>query len=143
MGVLAFNRACASVVQSDVGASVKRSSGISYRELDLTFADSQRVTVRIKQSGDIFQVLLNGTLLAIRNQDDHVQAIGEIAKAMDAGRAKFQKKLAAAKVKTPPGIRTAAPKLEQVLIEKRDSLKSAIAETREQIAKLRGAHAVG
>jgi len=141
--VRAFHRAGANVIESDVGGGIKRSSGISYRELHLTFADSQRVTVRIKQSGDIFQVLLNGALLPIRNQDDHVKAIAEIAKAMDGGRAKFQKRLAAAKVATPPGIRTAAPKMEQVLTEKRDSLKTAIAEVREEIEKVRASHVVG
>ena len=55
---------------------------------------------------------------------------------MDAGRTKFQKQLAAAKVKPPAGIRTAAPKMEAVLTEKRDALKAAIATVREDIAKL-------
>lgn len=136
-----FHRAGASVVQSEVSTGVKRTSGISYRELNLTFTDSQRVVFRIKQSGDIFQVLLNGALFPIRNQDDHVGAIAEIAKAMDTGRVKFQKRLAATKVKTPAGIRTAAPKMEQVLTEKRDSLKSAIADVRSEIDKVRGATA--
>jgi len=133
-----FNRLGADVAQSDVSNGVKRTSGISYRELSLTFADSQRVVFRIKQSGDIFQVLLNGALVPIRNQDDHVAAIAEIAKALDGGRAKFQKKLAAIKVKPPAGIRTAAPKMEQVLTEKRDTLKSAIADVRAEIDKIRG-----
>lgn len=132
-----FHRAGASVVQSDASAGVKRTSGISYRELNLTFADSQRVAFRIKQSGDIFQVLLNGALLPIRSQDDHVGAIAEIAKAMDAGRTKFQEKLAATKVKTPSGIRTAAPRLEQALTGKRDALKAAIVEVRTEIDRVR------
>lgn len=133
-----FHRAGASVVQTDATTDIKRTSGISYRELHLTFADSQRVVLRIKQTGDIFQVLLNGALLPIRDQDDHVAAIAQIAKAMDAGRVKFQKKLAATKVKTPASIRTAAPKMEQVLTEKRDTLKSAIADVRSEIDKVRG-----
>ena len=37
--------------------------------------DEERVVLRIKQSGDIFQVLLNGKVLPIKNQDDHVKAI--------------------------------------------------------------------
>ena len=132
-----FSRAGANIVQQDVPTAVKRSSGITYREMTLTFADSQQVVLRIKQSGDIFQVLLNGKVLPIKNQDDHVKAIAEIVQAMDAGRSRFQKLLAAAKVRPPAGIRTAAPKMEQVLTEKRDALKSAIAEVRSQIAALK------
>jgi hypothetical protein len=133
-----FSRAGANVVQQDVPTAVKRSSGITYREMSLTFADSQQIVLRIKQSGDIFQVLLNGKVLPIKNQDDHVKAIAEIVQAMDAGRSRFQKLLAAAQARPPAGIRTAAPKMEQVLTEKRDALKSAIAEVRGQIAAIEG-----
>jgi len=131
-----FSRAGANVVQQDVLPSVKRSSGISYREMLLTFADSQNVVLRVKQSGDIFQVLLNNKVMPIKNQDDHVKAIAEVVQAMDAGRSKFQKMLAVIKAKPPAGIRTAAPRLEQALTEKRDMLKSAIAAVREEIASL-------
>ncbi len=93
-----FSRAGANVVQQDVSTAVKRNSGVSYREMLLTFADSQKAVLRIKQTGDIFQVLLNNKLLPIKNQDDHIAAIAEIVKAMDSGRSKFQKLLAAAKV---------------------------------------------
>lgn len=133
-----FSRAGANVVQQDVPTVVKRSSGITYREMTLTFADSQQVVLRIKQSGDIFQVLLNGKVLPIKNQDDHVKAIAEIVQAMDAGRSRFQKLLAAAQVRPPAGIRTAAPKMEQVLTEKRDALKATIAEVRSQIEAIKG-----
>lgn len=134
-----FSRAGANVVQTDVGSSTKRTAGVSFRELMLTFADSQQVTLRIKQSGDIYQVLLNGKVIPIKNQGDHAKAVAEIVQAMDSGRTKFQKLLAAAQVKPPAGIRTAAPKMEQVLTEKRDALKGAIAEVRDEIAKLQGA----
>lgn len=131
-----FSRAGANVVQQDIPSALKRSSGVTYREMALTFADSQTVVLRIKQSGDIFQVLLNGKVLPIKNQDDHVKAIAEVVQAMDAGRSKFQKILAAAKVKPPAGIRTAAPRMEAVLTEKRDALKSAIAAVRSEISGL-------
>jgi len=103
----------------------------------LTFADSQQVILRIKQTGDIYQVLLNGKAIPLKTQDDHVKAIAEIVQAMDAGRSSFQKMLANAKVRPPAGIRTAAPKMEQVLTEKRDSLKAAIASVRAQIESLK------
>ena len=129
-------------MQQDIPSALKRSSGVTYREMALTFADSQTVVLRIKQSGDIFQVLLNGKVLPIKNQDDHVKAIAEIVQAMDAGRSKFQKILAAARVKPPAGIRTAAPKMEQVLTDKRDALKSAIAAVRAEISGLTAAPSV-
>ena len=131
-----FARAGANVVHMEIPAAIKRSAGITYKEMRLTFADSQRVTMRIKQTGDIYQVLLNGKALPIKSQDDHVQAIAEITQAMDAGRSRFQKLMSLVKVRLPLGIRTAAPKMEQALIAKRDALKTAIADVREQIAKL-------
>ena len=132
-----FSRAGANVVQHDAGTSVKRSSGVSYREVLLTFADSQQITLRIKATGDIYQTLLNGKVLPIKNQNDHIKAVSEIVSAMDSGRTKFQKLLAAAKVKLPPAIKTTAPKMEQVLTEKRNALKTAIAEVRAEIAKFK------
>ncbi|MBY0475390.1 MAG: hypothetical protein K2Q13_10085 [Nitrosomonas sp.] len=132
-----FARAGAHVIQQDVLTAAKRAAGISFREMLLTFADSQKVILRIKQTGDIFQVLLNNKILPIKNQDDHVKAISEIVAAMDSGRTKFQKLLAAVKIKPPAGIRTAAPKMEQVLASKRDALKVAISEVRAEIDKFR------
>ena len=132
-----FHRAGASIVQGDAIPAIKRTAGVSYREMVLTFADSQAVIMRIKQSGDIYQVLLNGKVIPIANQDDHVKAIAEIVQSMETGRTKFQKQLAAAQVKPPAGIRTAAPKMEAVLTEKRDALRTAIATAKEEAAKLR------
>ena len=131
-----FGRAGASVVQTDVSPRLMRSSGVTYREIRLTHADSQTTTLRIKQTGDVFQVLVNGKVLPIANQDDHGKAIAEVVKALDTSRAAYQKKLAAAVVKPPPGIRTAAPRMEAVLTEKRDNIKAAITAVREEISKL-------
>ena len=60
-----FTRAGNSVVQGEAVATIKRTAGISYREMVLTFADSQVVIMRIKQSGDIYQVLLNGKVIPV------------------------------------------------------------------------------
>jgi len=133
-----FSRAGANVVSQDVSTQVKRTSGISYREMLLMFSDSQKVLMRIKQSGDIYQIMINGKLMPIKNQDDHVKAVSEIVAMLNAGRTKFQAKMAAAIVKLPPTIRTAAPKMLQVLTEKRDGLKSAIADVRAEIDRVKG-----
>ncbi|MBK5646838.1 hypothetical protein [Acinetobacter proteolyticus] len=134
-----FKKAGAEIVQVDVSPSVKRTSGISFRELSLTFADSQIVVFRIKQSGDIYQALLNGKVKPMVNQDDHSAAITELVKAMELGRSAFQKKLAKAKVRLPSSIKTTVPNKEKLLIEKRDSLKEAIQEAEQQLAELRAA----
>lgn len=131
-----FGMAGQNIVQTDISESTKRSSGVSFREMALTFADSQTITLRVKQTGDIFQVLLNNKVIPIKNQDDHAKAVTEIAQNLDKGRAQFQKKLAATKVAVPKGIKTAAPKIEQVLTEKRDSLKEAIRAVNDEIGKL-------
>ena len=131
-----FARAGNPVVQGNAIPTVKRTAGISYREMVLTFGDSQKVIMRIKQSGDIYQVLLNDKIIPIKNQDDHVKAIAEIAQALHGGSAKFQAMLVKLKAKPPAGVRTAAPKMEAVLTEKRDTLKTAIATVREEMAKL-------
>ena len=128
-----FQRAGAIVASCEINPTIKRSSGISYREIMLTFADSQTVIFRIKKTGDIFQVLLNKKVLPIRNQEDQAKAIKEVTDRMDAGRSAFQKKLAAAQAKVPPGIRTAVPRIEKVQAEKIVSLDEAIADARSQL----------
>ena len=134
-----FTRAGAAPVQVDVSPQVRRTSDVSYRELLLVFADSQKVILRIKQTGDIFQVLLNGKVIPIRAQDDHAKAIAEVVNQLDAGRSAFQQKLARTKVKLPPSIRTAAPRMEQVLTEKRDALKDAITQAELELSKRKAA----
>ena len=134
-----FTRAGAAPVQVDASPQVRRTSDVSYRELLLVFADSQKVVLRIKQTGDIFQVLLNGKVIPIRAQDDHAKAIAEVVNQLDAGRSAFQQKLARTKVKLPPSIRTAAPRMEQVLTEKRDALKDAITQAELELSKRKAA----
>lgn len=134
-----FNRAGAQVVAQDVDTKIKRTNGIPNREMSLTFADSQIVVIRIKESGDIFQVLINNKVVPIKNQDDHVQAIAEIVAMLESGRTKFQKKQALAMVKVPPGIRTSAPKMEVVLDQKITALTEAIAAIDVEIALARAA----
>ncbi|MFZ4504591.1 MAG: hypothetical protein ACOYM1_11640 [Methylovulum sp.] len=130
-----LNRAGAAVVAQDVDTKIKRSSGISYREMTFGFADSQTIVLRIKQTGDIYQVLLNKKLLPIRHQDDQHKALLEIINALDANRAKYQLALIKASTKLPKSIKTAAPKMLEALTQKRDDLKAAIAVVQEEIEK--------
>ena len=131
-----FSKNHAEVVSQSIDTKIKRSSGISYREMSLTLGDSQVVVLRIKSSGDIFQVLLNKKLIPIKHQDDQVAAVIEIVNAVNAGRTKFQKKLAALAAKLPVAIKTAAPKMLVTLTARRDELKSAIADVEAEIEAL-------
>lgn len=131
-----FKRAGTAPVSVEADAKVRRTSGVSYRRVNLTFSDSQIVELRIKRPGDIFQVRLNRKVLPMTNQDDHTKAIGEIVQAMDRGRSAFQKRMAKAKVQLPKRMKTAAPKMETRLEQKRDSLKEAIADAKQQLAEI-------
>lgn len=134
-----FKKAGASVVKIEVNSAIRRTSGIAYRELYLSFADSQVITLRIKETGDIYQVRINKSLTPIRKQDDHSAAIKEMVKLMERGRAAFQRKLAKQKVALPAAVKTAAPKMEQLLTDKRDRLKAEIDAIDKEIAELTAA----
>lgn len=131
-----FKKAGAAVAQVDVGGNAKKTSGFAYRELFLTFTDSQIITMRIKESGDIYQVLLNKKIVPIRNQDDHTKAIKEMADMMARGRAAFQKRQAIKKVVMPSSIKTAAPRLEVALAERVQVLRSKVEQARTTLAEL-------
>ncbi|ASF45215.1 defense against restriction DarA-related protein [Methylovulum psychrotolerans] len=134
----AFEKHHVTVAQVDIATQVRRTSNVSYREISITFADSQVVVLRVNQTGDIFQVLVNRKLFPIKSHDNHAKAVIEIVNALDAGRSAFQKKLAATAIKVPKGIVTPAPKMVQVLTAKRDALKEAIAAVNEEISAILG-----
>jgi len=130
----AFAKHHTEVVQITATSQIRRISGYKYKEINLTFADSQTVVLRVKETGDIFQVMVNKKIIPIKHQDDQKLAIIEIVNVLDAGRAKWQKKLLAAKTpKIPKSILTPAPKMIEALTTKRDALKEAITAVREEI----------
>lgn len=131
-----FKRAGATVVSSDVDAGLSRRAGVTFRNVNFTFADNQRVTFAVKSTGDVFEVRLNGKALPLRHQDDHVKAIGEITDRMDAARGAFQRALAKVHVPLPPSIRTSRTNMLTALTQRRDNLKSAVDEAKATLAKL-------
>lgn len=140
--VQAFGRVGANVVSSDVDKTTSRRSGITFRNVHFTFADGQTVTMGIKQSGDVFEVKLNGKLIPLRNQDDHGEAIKEVAAKMDAGRAAYQKALARVKVPLPPAARVSRATLIKTKEQRRDDLKVAVAEAEKTLQELQGGEAL-
>jgi hypothetical protein len=114
----------------------KRTSGVSYRAVQLGFGDSQTIQLRVKQTGDIFQVLQNGRALPIKNQNDHGKAVLEIINALDAKRAAFQKAQSRRKTKLPPSVTTSAAKMLETLTQRRDDLIVTRDGLRETLAEL-------
>lgn len=131
-----FQRAGLPVLKAESDGRNKRTASISYREAVLSFEDSQQVLMRIKASGDIYQVLINGRLTPIKDQDDHAAAIKEIVAKLDKGRQAYQKRLAAMQMKPPEGIKTAAPKLKDALQAQLKSVTEQIAAAESELAQL-------
>lgn len=132
-----MQRAGQPVVSSSFDQKIKRTSGVSYREAMLTLASGQTITMRVTQTGDVFQVLLNGQIKPIKNAGDQIRAVGEIAKLAEANQAAFQKKQARVKTELPKGIKTAAPKMEVALQARVSELDAQIAERQQQVAELK------
>jgi hypothetical protein len=122
-----MQRAGQAVVSHSFDPKLRRSSGVNYRQALLTLASGQLVTLMVKQTGDVFRVLLNGAALPIKNQDS-IKALGEIAAAAERNQVKFQASQARKKVALPKGIRTAAPKMAEALAQRNSELDALISE---------------
>lgn len=131
-----FRRLGTPVASVDIPNQIKRSAGISYREVHMTFEDSQQVTFRVKKPGDIFEVKLNGKTVAIRNQDNQKASLEEISKSLDKGRTAFQRKLATQKVNLPR-VGTSSKRTEQVQAEQLSAIQEQIADRRKALEDLR------
>jgi len=131
-------RAGLQVVEASCDGKTRRVASQSYREVQLTFVDSQTLTLKVKATGDVYEVLINGKKVPVSGQDDPAKAVAELAKMLDTGRAKFQKRLAALQMKLPPGAKTAAPKLREVLIEQIAEVDTQINAATEELAALQG-----
>jgi len=144
-----FTRAGNGVIPDDSKAEaaeiskIKRTAGVKYREIAINFLDSQSLVLRVKETGDIFQVVLNKKVVPIKNQDDQKKAITELVGMLNAGRSKFQAAMAKVKVKLPSEATTAKPKQVEVLTATRDKLKEDIATIREEMVKLGAGDSAG
>lgn len=132
-------RAGLNVIDVASDGKLKRLAGISFREVELTFADSQKLGLRIKATGDVYEVRVNGKVTPVRDQDDAAAAVTELARLIDAGRERFQKRLAAMRMKPPEGIRTAVPRQRDVLIKQIAEVDAAIEGAKQELAELQAA----
>lgn len=129
-------RAGQPVVGAEFIDKAKRTNGVTYREAVLTLASGQTVTLRVTATGDIFQVLLNSSVVPIKAHDDSAKAVGEIAALAEKNQAAFQKAQARKAIALPPGMTTPKPKIEAVLTERVAQLDTQLAERRATVADL-------
>lgn len=129
-------RAGQAVVATEFIDKPKRTNGITYREAFLTLASGQGVTLRVTAAGDIYQVLLNNSVVPIKAHDDTAKAVAEIAALAEKNQAAFQKAQARKAIALPPGMTTPAPKMAAVLAERVAQLDTQIAERRATVAGL-------
>jgi Defence against restriction A N-terminal len=137
MAKRAFARAGAEVATVDVDAKTKKTLGVEYREVQFGFADSQTIRFGVNATGDVAQVKLNGKSVPLKNPDDHGATIEELVALMVKGRTKFQASLAKARVTLPATIRTAAPKIAQVMRDKIAAIDDAITEATQKRDELK------
>lgn len=133
----AFARAGASVVQVEAGAVQRGPGGVKFKPLSFVFADGQAITMRIKDTGDIFQVLMNGRARPIAHQDDHGEAIKELVSAMDQNRAAFVKAQAVKKVTVPAGVKSTVPRKIEKLTAQRDALQAEVSDLEAKVSAKR------
>lgn len=146
-----FKKNGVNIIKESVSVSkIKRSSGVSFKELSLTTADSRQIQFAIKSTGDIFKVKVGVVMgaksqlreMPIKNQDNHEQAIKEIADKLERERKPFQKKLAKLqKAELDPKVKdkmkTAAKTLLTRLQEENKQLDEDIAQADKRIAELK------
>lgn len=124
----AFSRAGAEVVSTGTDGKTKRTAGVSFKSLMLTFADGQTIEALVKQTGDIYQVKLNGKLIPLKAPDDHKESVKQLVTLLDSGRAKFQAALAKTKVALPAGTKSKAVDMSAQLKAQVEALDTQIAE---------------
>lgn len=135
--VRSFKKKGSEIVAIDVPGIVKKSSGVAYKEVSLSFADSQIVTLRVSEKNAVFQAVLNGRVVPIKNQDNLEKAVIELIDMMDAGRKAFVKKLEARKMEVPQKATTSTSALRAELQAKRDGLKDSVESLERELSELR------
>lgn len=131
-----LGRAGQTVVTSEFNQKPRRSSDTTYREAMLMLASGQTITLRVNSTGDIYQVLLNGSVKPLKEHSDVEKAVGEIAAMAEKNQAAFQKAQARKAVALPRGMSTPKPKQVDALAQQVAELDTQINERKSTIAEL-------
>lgn len=150
--IKSFKKNGVDIIRQSIHISeMKRTQGISFKELTLTTSDSQLVQFAIKQTGDIFKIKVSSTTgkldslkeMPIKNQHDHDLAIKEIADRIEMQRKPFQKKLEKLQANVLPEelkdkMKSTRRKQETVLQEEINQLDDLLQEADKRLAELGG-----
>lgn len=66
------------IIQVDANNRARRESGFAIKNFTLTFEDEQKLLVRVKGDGTVFQVKLNNRVMPVKHVDDIDKAISEM-----------------------------------------------------------------
>ncbi|MBV4524391.1 hypothetical protein KVG88_30415 [Pseudomonas sp. SWRI74] len=138
-----MGRAGQSVVSSEFNQKPRRSSDTTYREAFITLSSGQLITLRVNGTGDIYQVLLNGSVKPLKEHTDTDKAIAEIASMAEKNQGAFQKAQARKAVALPKGMGTTKPKQVDALVQQVSELDTQISERKATIAELQSKLGVG
>lgn len=75
-----FEKNKLTVTDAVADTKATRASGFQTKAITIYFDDGQKVEIRVKKEGDIFQVKLNATVLPVSNVGNLNKAVAEIAK---------------------------------------------------------------
>jgi chromosome segregation ATPase len=93
------------VVNVEADNKPKRESGFQVKSATLEFESGQKLLIKAKAGGSIFQVKLNNKVIPIKHSDDMDKALLEVVAYIDANEANFkkqrEKQLARQKVTEP------------------------------------------
>lgn len=132
-----FAKAGAQVVNVDVATTLSTRAGVKFRSVLVTFGDGQTVTLNVKdETGDVFEIRINGSVVPLRNQDDHAETVKEVAGMMNRKRAAFQRAAAKAKTPVPAGIKATRVKKIDAKRARRDELQGQVNEARTELQDL-------
>lgn len=115
---------------------VRRVNGISYREVLIIMADGQTVTLRVKTTGDVFQVAIGSRVVPIHRQDDLSSAVREIVDLLNAGRARFVKAQSVKRTPMPSGVRASRKVVVSALKSRLAKWQTVLAEAKDELAEL-------
>lgn len=133
-----FAGAKSKAVDVKVDRKTSRKAGVEYRNVALTFSDSQRITLAFTVTGDVFEARLNGRQVPLTHQDEAKSTVDELAALMASRRNAFQRAMTRIKLPAPPAARTSKAALLTQKIEKRDALQEVLAAAEDELAALQG-----
>lgn len=120
------------IAEIDAPNKAKRESGSLIKEVMFTFDDSQKVLIRVKADGTVFQVRLNSRPVPIKHMDDLDKSIVEIVDAVQGNAKAFARnRITQAKVRNtpkPPPVTTTRQEKLAVARTELQELTAAVAE---------------